>query len=57
MTSWLHIDTAETTTTTKYDTLRLEILNSSGTVLATPGNWSNLDHNTDYAQWCVNVAS
>src|SRR6202035_4511319 len=54
---WLHIDTAETTTTTKYDTLKVQILNSSGTVLSTPGNWSNLDHNTGYAQWSVNLAS
>jgi hypothetical protein len=32
---YLHIDTAETTTTTKYDTLTAQVLNSSGTVLAT----------------------
>ena len=32
---YMHIDTAETTTTTKYDTLQLQALNSSGTVLAT----------------------
>jgi hypothetical protein len=57
LTFWLHIDTAETTTTTKYDTLKLAILNSSGTVLSTPGSWSNLDHNTGYAQWTVNLAS
>jgi hypothetical protein len=57
LTFWLHIDTAETTTTTKYDTLKLDVLNSSGTVLSTPGNWSNLDHNTGYAQWSVNLAS
>jgi PKD repeat protein len=56
-TFWLHIDTAETTTTTKYDTLKLDILNSSGTVLSTPGNWSNLDHNTGYSQWSINLAS
>jgi PKD repeat protein len=57
LTFWLHIDTAETTTTTKYDTLKLDILNSSGTVLSTPGNWSNLDHNTGYSQWSINLAS
>lgn len=57
LTFWLHVDTAETTTTTKYDTLKLDILNSSGTVVATPGNWSNLDHNTGYAQWSVNLAA
>jgi PKD repeat protein len=47
---WLHIDTAETTTTTKYDTLKVQILNSSGTVLATLQTYSNLDHKTGYAQ-------
>jgi hypothetical protein len=26
-------------------------------VLSTPGNWSNLDHNTGYKQWSVNLAS
>jgi PKD repeat protein len=47
---WLHVDTAETTTTTKYDTLKVQVLNSSGTVLSTLGTYSNLDHNTGYAQ-------
>ena len=45
---WLHIDTAETSTTTAYDTLTLQILNSSGGVLATIHTWSNLDANTGY---------
>ncbi|HEY6250610.1 MAG TPA: hypothetical protein VI685_11670, partial [Candidatus Angelobacter sp.] len=31
---WLHIDTAETTTTTAFDTLQVQVLNSSNTVLA-----------------------
>jgi hypothetical protein len=47
---WLHIDTAETTTTTKYDTLKVQVLNSSGTVLSTLHTYSNLDHNTGYTQ-------
>jgi len=47
---WLHIDTAETTTTTKYDTLKVQVLNGSGTVLATLHTYSNLDHNTGYAK-------
>jgi PKD repeat protein len=47
---WLHIDTAETTTTAKYDTLTVQVLNSSGTVLSTLHTYSNLDHNTGYAQ-------
>ena len=47
---WLHIDTAETTTTTAYDKLTVQVLNSSGTVLSTLHTYSNLDHNTGYAQ-------
>ena len=50
LTFWLHIDTAETTTTTAYDTLKVQIRNSSGTVLATLATYSNLDKNTGYAQ-------
>src|SRR5262249_27648763 len=54
---WLHIDTAETTTTTKYDTLKVQVLNSSGTVLATLATYSNLNHNTGYAQHTFSLAS
>ncbi len=46
---YLHIDTAETTTTTAYDTLQVQIRNSSNTVLATLATYSNLNHNTGYA--------
>jgi subtilase family serine protease len=54
---WLHIDTAETTTTTAYDTLKVQVLNSSGTVLATLATFSNLNHNTGYTQHSYSVAS
>ncbi len=54
---WLHIDTAETSTTTKYDTLKVQVLNSSGTVLSTPQTYSNLNHNTGYAQHSFSLAS
>ncbi|HEX3392357.1 MAG TPA: putative Ig domain-containing protein [Solirubrobacteraceae bacterium] len=50
MSFWLHIDTAETSTTTAYDTLKVQILNSSGTVLSTLHTYSNLDHVTGYVQ-------
>jgi hypothetical protein len=50
LTFWLHIDTAETTTTTVYDTLKLQVRNSSGTVLATLVTYSNLNANTGFAQ-------
>jgi hypothetical protein len=54
---WLHVDTAETSTTTKYDTLTVQILNSSGVVLATLATYSNLDHNTGYLQHTFNLAA
>jgi kumamolisin len=54
---WLHIDTAETTTTTAYDTLKVQIRNSSGTVLATLATYSNLNKNTGYAQKSFDVSA
>ncbi|GIH19594.1 putative Ig domain-containing protein [Rugosimonospora africana] len=57
LTFWLHINTAETTTSTKYDTFTAQILNTSGTVLSTLATCSNLDHNTGYAQHSYNLAS
>jgi PKD repeat protein len=54
---WMHIDTAETTTTTKYDTLKLQVLNSSGTVLSTLYTYSNLNANTGYSQHTFNIAT
>ena len=54
---YLHIDTAETTTTTAYDTLKVQVLNSSGTVLTTLATYSNLNHNTGYTQHSFSLAS
>jgi hypothetical protein len=54
---WLHIDTAETTTTTAYDTLTVQILNSSGTVLGTLATFSNLNHITGYAQHAYDLSA
>jgi hypothetical protein len=54
---WLHIDTAETTTTTAYDTLVFQIKNSSGTVLATLATYSNLNANTGYSQKSFDVTA
>lgn len=48
---WLHIDTAETTTSTAYDTLTVKI---GTTVLAT---YSNLQHNTGYITKTFDVSS
>jgi hypothetical protein len=47
---WLHIDTAETTTTKAYDTCKVQVLNGSGSVLATLATFSNLDALNGYAQ-------
>jgi serine protease len=54
---WLHIDTAETTTTTAFDTLKVQVLNSSGTVLATLHTFSNLDHISGYLQHTYSLGS
>ncbi len=47
---WLWITTAETTTTTAYDKLSVQVLNSSGTVLATLATYSNLNKSSGYVQ-------
>ena len=55
-TFWLHIDTAETATT-PIDTLNLQVLNSSGTVLSTLATFSNVNAATGYVQHSVSLAS
>ncbi len=45
---YLHIDTAETTTTTAYDKLTVGLYNSSGTLLKTLATYSNLNKGTGY---------
>jgi hypothetical protein len=44
LTLWVNVVTQETTTSTKYDYLYVEILNSAGTKVATPLTLSNLDN-------------
>jgi subtilase family serine protease len=53
---YLHIDTAETTTTTAYDKLTVQVLNSSGGVLATLATYSNLNKAAGYALKSFNLA-
>jgi hypothetical protein len=53
---WLHIDTARTTKTTAYDTMKVQLLNSSGTVLGTLATFSNLNAGTGYTQYFYNVS-
>jgi len=54
---WLHIDTTETTTTTAYDTLKVQLRNSSGTVLTTLTTYSNLNAGAGYSQVSLDVSS
>ncbi|MGW4568670.1 M1 family aminopeptidase [Streptomyces sp. NPDC004561] len=51
LTFWLHIDTAETTSSTAYDRLTAKL---GGTTLAT---YSNLDKNTGYVQKSIDVSA
>ena len=45
---WVRIDSAETTTTTAFDRLQIQIRNSSNTVLATLATYSNLNKTSSY---------
>jgi hypothetical protein len=55
LTFWLHIDTAETTTTTAFDVLSVQVLNTGGTVLSTLGTFSNLNKAAGYQQRSFSV--
>jgi hypothetical protein len=54
---YLHVDTAETTTSTAYDTLKAQVLNSSGTVLGTLATYSNLNAASGYTLRSFNLSS
>ncbi|WP_223636056.1 S8 family serine peptidase [Corallococcus sp. EGB] len=54
---WVRITTAETTTTTAYDKLAVQVRNSAGTVLATLATYSNLDKGTVYVQRTFDLAA
>ncbi|WP_194926366.1 glycosyl hydrolase 2 galactose-binding domain-containing protein [Catenulispora pinisilvae] len=54
---WLHIDSTESTTTAKPDTFKVQVLNSSGTVLATVGSFSNLDAADGYTQRTADLSA
>ncbi|HEX8898957.1 MAG TPA: hypothetical protein VF751_09685, partial [Chthoniobacterales bacterium] len=54
---WLHIDTKETTTTRAYDTLTVQVRNSSGAVLTTLATYSNLNAATGYQQVSFDLTS
>jgi hypothetical protein len=54
---WLHIDTAETSTTRAFDTLTVEVRNSSGTVLSTLATFSNLNAASGYQLHSFDLSS
>jgi hypothetical protein len=47
---WLKVVSDETTTTSAFDTLKVQVRNSSGTVLTTLKTYSNLDKGSSYVQ-------
>jgi len=54
---FLHIDSAETSTTTAFDSFTVQIRNSSGTVLSTLATYSNLNKASGYQQKTFNLLS
>jgi len=53
---WLHIDTAESGSTA-YDTLKVALYNTSGTLLKTLGTYSNVNANSGYALHSFDVST
>ncbi|QYF94880.1 CehA/McbA family metallohydrolase [Massilia sp. PAMC28688] len=47
---WLKVSSSETTTTNPYDTLKVQVRNASGTVLATLATYSNLNKGTSFLE-------
>ena len=59
LTFWLNVTSSETTTTTQYDKLFVEVRNTSGTLLSTLATYSNLNKTTAgvYSQKSLSVAA
>jgi hypothetical protein len=57
LTFWLHIDSAETTTTTAFDKLTVQVRNSSNAVLSTLATYSNLNKAAGYTQKSFDLSS
>jgi len=54
---WLHIDTTETSSTAAYDTLKVQVRNSSGAALATLATYSNLNAAAGYKQVAFDLSA
>ncbi len=59
LTFWLNVTSSETTTTTQYDKLFVEVRNTSGTLLTTLATYSNLNKGTAgvYSQKSLSLAA
>ncbi|WP_063643552.1 M4 family metallopeptidase [Catenulispora acidiphila] len=54
---FVHIDTSETTTSTAFDKLSVQVLNSAGTVVGTLATYSNLNAASGYVSHSFNLGS
>ncbi|GAB3101817.1 Ig-like domain-containing protein [Lysobacter terrae] len=54
---WLRVDSDETTTTTAYDTLAVQVRNTGNTVLTTLGSFSNLNKGSVYVEKTFDVSA
>ena len=54
---WLHIDTDETSMTHAYDTMKVQVFDTSGNLLGTVGQWSNLNAASGYQQHSANLSA
>jgi len=52
---WLHVDSAETSTTRAFDTLTVQVRDSTGAVLQTLATFSNLNKASGYQQHSFNL--
>ena len=54
---WLDVTTTDPSTTTAYDTLKVQVRNTSGTILATLATYSNLNAAGGYAKKSFNLTT
>jgi hypothetical protein len=54
---WLHIDTAETSTTRAFDTMTVQVRDTGAKVLSTLATFSNLNHATGYQQHTYDLSA
>ena len=54
---WLKVVSAETTTTQAFDTLKVQLRNSAGTLLTTLATYSNLNKGSSYVEKTFNIAT